>query len=144
MYLVYRKHVKTFFTSKKLYIFPIILKCTILLFSSFFKFYLSRVNLQGCDNLCCTTKRPRHAYTHIYYLSDYFPTQIITVYWVEFSVLCSRCSLAILYTSVCICQSQAPVHPLPSPNLFPLVTTFFKVCESISLLQKSSFLSFFF
>ena len=38
----------------------------------FFKFYWSIVNLQGCDNFCCTKKWPFH--THVHSLSDSFPT----------------------------------------------------------------------
>ena len=60
----------------------------------FFRFYWSIVNLQGCNNFCCTIKWPSHTYTHIHSLSDHFPTYIIIEYWVQFSALHSRSPLA--------------------------------------------------
>ena len=41
--------------------------CSLFLF--FFKFYWSLVDLQSCDNFCCTTKWFSHAYAHIHSLS---------------------------------------------------------------------------
>ena len=48
------------------------------------------------------------------------------------------------YNSVCICQSQTPSLSLPLPAVpFGNHKFVFKVCESVSVLQISSFVSFF-
>ena len=60
----------------------------------FLKFYLSIVDLQRCDHFSRTTKWFCCTWPHIRSLSDSFPTWIITWYWVEFSVLYRRSTLA--------------------------------------------------
>ena len=84
----------------------------------------------------------KHLY--FFFFSDSFPIQIITEYWVEFPVLYSRWPLAShsIYHSVHI--------PSPNPQSIPSLLLisfgnrgFFKVCESVSVLQISSFVSFF-
>ena len=72
---------------------------------------------------------------------------MITEHSVELSVPHSRSLLANLsYTTVCICQSQHPSLFSPTPHQpVPFGNhQLFKVCESVSVLQISSFVSFFF
>ena len=88
----------------------------IFFFFFIFKSFIEVFNLQCCDGVCCTC-------THIHSLSDSFPKQIITEYWVEFPVLYTAgpyCPV-IPYTTVCIRQFPTPGPSLP-PHLSPLVT----------------------
>ena len=50
----------------------------------------------------------------------------------------------ILYTTVCIWQSQTPVPPFPLPLPFVNYKFIFKICEPVSVLKRCLFLSFFF
>ena len=83
----------------------------------FLKFYWSVVDLQGCDNFCCITKWFSYTHMYIHSPSDSFPTQIITEYWVEFSGLYSRSSLAnhsiylSMYMPIPNSQSISPPPP---------------------------------
>ena len=84
-------------------------------------------------------------HTHIHSLSDSFPTQVIMEYWVEFFVLYIRSLLANhsiyrrVHMPISTPQSTPPhLPPLPFGN-----HNFFKVCESIYVLQISSFVSCF-
>ena len=82
--------------------------------SFFCKFYWSIVDLQCFVSFRYTTKWFSYMYTYIYYVSDSFPTEVITKYWG--SSLCYTPGLHwpfIPYTIVCICQSQIP-NLLPS------------------------------
>ena len=97
-----------------------------------------------CDNFCCTTKWFTHPklYINIHSFSDSFPIQIITEYWVELSVLYSTSSLANPSTyTVCLCQTLTLSPSLPLLAPVPFVS---KVCESVSVLQIRSFVSFFY
>ena len=62
-----------------------------------FQFFWNRVDLQCCVIFCCTAQWS--SYTYIQSFLDSFPIQVITEYWVEFSVLYSR-SLLDIYSSV--------------------------------------------
>ena len=79
----------------------------------------------------------------IHSCSDSFPTWILTEYWVEVPVLYNRSPLADLsiHNSV-ICQSKPQSIPLPVPFPFGNHKFVFQVCESDSILQISSFVSF--
>ena len=114
----------------------------IFFFPHFFKFNWSIVDLQGCDNFCCTTKWFSYTCTHIRSLSDSFPTQIITEYWVEFPVLYNRSPFGHSFhiPQYAYAHPKPPVHPSPLPVPFGN-HKFFKVYESFSLLQISSFVS---
>lgn len=82
-------------------------------FFHFLKFYWRTVDLQGCGHFCCTTKRFNYTCSHIRSRSESSPTQIITEYWAELSVLDSRSLLAnhLMYRSV---------HtPVPNPQHIP-------------------------
>ena len=71
-------------------------------------------------------------------------SHILSKYWVEFSVLYSRCTLASHPIFQCAYARPNPlVHPSPHPSVPSGNHKFFKVCESISVLQISSFVSFF-
>ena len=66
-------------------------------------------------------------HVHIHSLSDSFPTQIITEYWVEFPVLYSRSPLAShsIYHSV---PMPVPNHGPPQPPTFCTLFFVFFVC----------------
>ena len=105
------------------------------------KFYWGIFNLQGCGNFCCTANWPSHSYTHIHSLLDSFPTQIIMVYWVDFSVLYIRSPLAnhSIYLSVHMpILNLQSISPTPSPVPFGN-HKFFTIYEFVSVLQISSF-----
>ena len=53
------------------------------------------------------------------------------------------CWPVIPYTSVCICQYQTSVCPSSYPQPFGNLMFVFKVCKSVSVLEISSFVSFF-
>ena len=57
---------------------------TLLMFFHFFKFYRRLVDMQYCDHFCWTSKRLSYTWTHIHSLSDSFPKQTSTEYWVVF------------------------------------------------------------
>ena len=61
----------------------------------FLKLFWSIIDLQCCDNFCCMKKWFSYTCTCIHSLSDSFPQQIITEYWVVFSVLYSRSPLVV-------------------------------------------------
>ena len=73
---------------------------------------------------------------------------MITEYWVEFSVPYRRSPLVGSITSVYICQSQTFSSFLPPSTTHTPIPfgnhKLFKICESVSVLQKSSFVSFFY
>ena len=80
-------------------------------------------------------------YTHIYSFSDSFPIQTIREYWVELHVPIDQ--------SFCIPQCvYANPKPLVHPS--PLLVSFghhkfvYKICASVSSLQISSFVFFFY
>ena len=93
----------------------------------FFKFYWSVVDLQGCDNFCCTKKW--FTCTHIHSLSYSFPTYIIIEYWIEFSVLYSRSLLAnhSIYLRVCMPKPDPQAILPPHPNCALCNHKFFKI-----------------
>ena len=77
------------------------------------KFYWSIIDLQGCDNFCCTAKWFSFTCSHTHCLSDSFPTYIITEYWLEFSALFGRSPLA---------NHSIDLHghrPVPTPPVNP-------------------------
>ena len=61
-------------------------------------FILDYIDLQCCVSFRCTAKWFSYTYTHIHSFSDSFPVWVITEYWVEFPVLCSRSLLIIYFT----------------------------------------------
>ena len=80
------------------------------------KFYQSVLDLQSCDNLCCTTKWFSYIMdvcTSIYF-SDSLPIQIIREYCAEFPVLYSRSLLA---SHSSITASHNFLHDLVITNL---------------------------
>ena len=60
-------------------------------------FFLSTVDLRCCVSFRCTAQ-----WIYIYSFSDSFPLEVITKYWGQFPVLCSRSLLVIyfIYSSV--------------------------------------------
>ena len=114
----------------------------------FFKCYWSIVDLECCDNFYCTTKRFSYTCTHIYSLSNSFPTWMITESWVVFSVLYSRSLLATpsidLRVQMPIPHSHSPPTPQPVPagnhkfeKHFPDITLGFVFsCDIKFLLDK--------
>ena len=85
-----------------------------------------------------------YMYTHPFFFRFFSHIQIITEYWIEFSVLYSRSPLVSysIYHSV-----HMPISNLQS--IFPLhlsllvTISLCSVCESISVLQIRSFVPFF-
>ena len=109
----------------------------IYLFFSLLKFYWSIVNLQYCDNFCCTTIIHRHTFT----LFRFF-------YHIDYPMILGRVPHAIQQVPIgqsfhipqCAYTSpKPPDYPSPSPISFGNHKFVFKVCESISVLQISSF-----
>lgn len=92
----------------------------ILLFP-FFKVYWNILDLQCCDNFCRTTMWITYTWTHVYSHSRLFPTQIITEYWTEFSMLFSKSPLVnhSIYFSVSSCLLRTWKFPLLKPSLPP-------------------------
>ena len=118
------------------------------LFIYLFKFYWRTVNLQSHDNFHCTMDWPSHTYTHIHSPSDSFPH--VDYHRIPDRVLCAIQQVPI-GQSVCVSRwayanPKPPVHPShPTPDLSPFGNhKFFKICESVSILQKCLFVSFFF
>ena len=72
---------------------------------------------------CCITEWFSYTCTHIHPLSDSFPTQIITEYWVEFSVLYGRSWLASLSIYQSVHMPNPNPQSIPPSHLSPLVTT---------------------
>ena len=100
------------------------------------------VDLQCCANFCCTTKWFSYMCIHTHSLSDSFPTLIIPECWVEFFVLYSRSPLANYSRYLSVHMPIPEPQSLP-PHSPPLVTIHFsKSCQSVSLLQISSFVTF--
>jgi len=105
----------------------------------FLNFYWSTIDLQ-CVSFKCTEKWNVYTYTYIHSFLDYFTILAITEYWVEFHVLCSRCLFVVyfihssVYMSIPISQ-LIPLPPLSPSNHYLL----FYICDSISVLQISSF-----
>ena len=73
--------------------------------------YWNIVDWQCCVHFCCVAKWFHYTCTHIHSFSDSFPIEVITEYWVELPVLCSRSPLTIHS----ICNSA---H-MPIPNRVP-------------------------
>ena len=121
------------------------------LFLFFFKFYwdmiievviISAVQQLDSVNTCIHIHSVIHVHTSI--SSRFFPPQMLTERCVEFSVLCSR-SLSASHSTYLSVHEPIPNPSLSLPHhLSPLVTiSFYKVRESVSVLQISSFVSFF-
>ena len=114
---------------------------TLGLFFFFFRFYWSISNLRGCDNFCCAASDPV-IHTHISILSqNVFPRRSSQgAGWSSLCYTSGPCWPVTPYTSV-----RKP--PVPPPDARPVPFgnhKFFKACESVSIPQKSSFVSFFF
>ena len=106
-----------------------------------FILYWSIVDLQCCISFRHTAKWFSYTYTYTYS----FPIKLITEYWVEFPVLCSRSLLVIycIYNSVCMSVPNSQFIPPPPHFPFGNHKFVFEVCESISVLWISSFVSLF-
>ena len=102
----------------------------------FFFFFLE---YSWCTALCWSQVYSKmiQLYTSIYIhsFSDSFLILVITEYWVEFAVLCSRSLLVIslIYSSVCM---LVPISWHPSPRHFPFGKgkLVFNICKSVSVL----------
>ena len=82
-----------------------------------------------------------YSHTQIYF-SDSFPLNITIRYRIEFPVIYSRFLFTILHIVVVYVNPKLPNFS-PPPHAIPSGKQFvFYVCESISVLQISSFLSF--
>jgi len=110
----------------------------------FFKFYWSVIDLQGWNNFCCTTVIQLYIYT--YPFSFRFCSHID--HRILGRVLCALQQVPIgqsFHIPQCAYPSPKPLvhssHPPPPVSLGN--HKFFKVCDSISVLQISSFVSFF-
>ena len=112
-------------------------------FSFSFKFYWMVVNLQGCDNFCCTTKWPRHTYTYIHLLWFF---SHIDRHRILGRVLCAMQQVPIsqsFHIPRCAYANPRPPVHLSHPPPVPFGNhKLFKVCESVSVLHISSFASF--
>ena len=109
-----------------------------------FKFYTSIVDLQGCDNFCCTTVG--QPYTDTYPFSYRFFAHIDDRR-IWGGVLCATPQVPLgqsFRVPQCTHASPKPlVHPSHSPPVLLGNHAFFQVCESVSVLQMGSFVFFF-
>ena len=105
----------------------------------FLKFYWSMVDLQ-CDNFCWT-KWFSYIYTYPFFFRYFSHIDDHRVLG-RGSLCCT--GPVIPQTSVCICQSQTPSPSLPSRTVsFGNHKFIFKACVPVSILQISSFISFY-
>ena len=86
-------------------------------FFNFLKFYWSIVDLQCCDNFCCTPKWFSYTRTHIHSFLDSFPTQTITEYWIEFPVPYISSNHSTYHSMHMPIPNPQPIHPHQTQSL---------------------------
>ena len=115
------------------------------LFFSFLKFCWNRVGLQCCGNVCCTTKWFSYTDTHIHSSSDSCHTDYHRILG---RVLCAiqqvTTGQSFYIPQYAYVSPKPPAHPSLQPVPFGNHKFVFKICESVSVLQIRSFVSFFF
>ena len=93
---------------------------SIVVFFHFLKFYWQIVDVQYCDDFCCTTKWFNYTYTHTCSFQILSPSRPTSDYWIEFSVLYSRSLLASHSIYLTVHMPIANPQSIPPPTSFPL------------------------
>ena len=109
------------------------------------KFYWSRVDLQCCDNFYCTVMIQLYIYTHPFFFRFFSH--------VDYHRILGRVPCAVQQVPIgqpfhipqyAYANPKTSVHPSPpTPVPFGNHQFVYNVCESVSVLQISSFVSFF-
>ena len=106
------------------------------LFNTNFILYYSIVDSYHYVSFRCTAKWSSHTGIYIHSFIDSFPIEVITEYWVEFPVLCSRSLLTIYFIYSTVHMFIPPSLFIPPLAPFPFGNYKFvlEVCKSVSVL----------